>query len=125
MLYMPEPHNDFIFSIIGEELGLIGCLIIIALFVVFVWRGVRIAMRAKDTYGSMLAIGITSIIAVQSIINIAVVTGSMPVTGVPLPFISYGGTSLVINLMAMGILLNISRQTERKETNIAINKNKK
>ena len=125
MLYMPEPHNDFIFSIIGEELGLIGCLIIIALFVVFVWRGVRIAMRAKDTYGSMLAIGITSIIAVQSIINIAVVTGSMPVTGVPLPFISYGGTSLVINLMAMGILLNISRQTERKETNIAIKKNTK
>lgn len=115
MLYMPEPHNDFIFSIIGEELGLIGCLIIVALFVIFVWRGIRVAMKAKDTYGSLLAIGITSVIAVQSIINIAVVTGSMPVTGVPLPFISYGGTSLVINMIAMGILINISRQISGKE----------
>ncbi|MBP1889723.1 cell division protein FtsW [Clostridium moniliforme] len=115
MLYMPEPHNDFIFSIIGEELGLIGCLIIVSLFVIFVWRGIRIAMKAKDTYGSLLAIGITSVIAVQSIINIAVVTGSMPVTGVPLPFISYGGTSLVINMIAMGILINISRQVSGKE----------
>lgn len=113
-LYMPEPHNDFIFSIIGEELGLIGCLIIISLFLIFIWRGVRVAMNAKDTYGKLLAMGITSIIAVQAIINIAVVTGSMPVTGVPMPFISYGGTSLVINLTAMGILLNISRQVEKK-----------
>lgn len=108
--YMPEPHNDFIFSIIGEELGLIGCAFIILLFVIFVWRGIRTAMYAKDTYGTLLATGITSIIAVQAIVNIAVVTGSMPVTGVPLPFISYGGSSLVINLTAMGILLNISRQ---------------
>ena len=111
-LYMPEPHNDFIFSIIGEELGLIGCLLIISLFIIFIWRGVRIAIKSKDTYGKLLAMGITSIIAVQAIINIAVVTGSMPVTGVPMPFISYGGTSLVINLTAMGILLNISRQIE-------------
>lgn len=111
-LYMPEPHNDFIFSIIGEELGLIGCLCIIFLFVFFVWRGIKVAMKAKDSYGTLLAIGITSIIAVQAIINIAVVTGSMPVTGVPMPFISYGGTSLVINMMAMGILLNISRNTQ-------------
>jgi len=113
-LYMPEPHNDFIFSIIGEEVGLIGCLFIIALFLIFIWRGVRVAMNAKDTYGKLLAMGITSIIAVQAIINIAVVTGSMPVTGVPMPFISYGGTSLVINLTAMGILLNISSQVEKK-----------
>ena len=113
-LYMPEPHNDFIFSIIGEELGLIGCVVIIALFVFFVWRGIMVAMKAKDVYGSLLAVGITSVIAVQSLINIAVVTGSMPVTGVPLPFISYGGSSLVINMTAMGILLNISRQTEGK-----------
>ena len=111
---MPEPHNDFIFSIIGEEVGLIGCLFIIALFLIFIWRGVRVAMNAKDTYGKLLAMGITSIIAVQAIINIAVVTGSMPVTGVPMPFISYGGTSLVINLTAMGILLNISSQVEKK-----------
>ncbi|MBE6070746.1 MAG: stage V sporulation protein E [Clostridium butyricum] len=114
-LYMPEPHNDFIFSIIGEELGLIGCLLIIILFVFFVWRGIMVAMKAKDVYGSLLAIGLTSVIAVQSLINIAVVTGSMPVTGVPLPFISYGGSSLVINMTAMGILLNISRQMEGKE----------
>ncbi|WP_252226042.1 MULTISPECIES: stage V sporulation protein E [unclassified Clostridium] len=114
-LYMPEPHNDFIFAIIGEELGLIGCLCIIMLFVVFIWRGIKVAMSAKDTYGTLLAIGITSVVAVQSLINIAVVTGSMPVTGVPLPFISYGGTSLVINMAAMGVLLNISRQTEGKK----------
>ncbi len=110
--YIPEPHNDFIFSIIGEELGLIGCTIIVILFIILIWRGVVAAVRAKDTYGTLLATGITSVIAIQAIINIAVVTGSMPVTGVPLPFISYGGSSLAINLMAMGILLNISRQKE-------------
>jgi cell division protein FtsW len=108
--YIPEPHTDFIFSIIGEELGLIGCTLIIILFLIVIWRGIRTAMRAKDTYGTLLAIGTTSVIAVQAVINIAVVTGSMPVTGVPLPFISYGGSALVVNLMAMGILLNISRQ---------------
>ena len=113
-LYMPEPHNDFIFSIIGEELGLIGCTVVILLFVIFVYRGIKIAMSAKDEYGTLLAVGITSIIGLQAIINIAVVTGSMPVTGVPLPFISYGGTALVFNLMAMGILLNISRQRNKK-----------
>lgn len=113
ILYMPEPHNDFIFSIIGEELGLVGCFFIIGLFLFLIWRGIRVAMKAKDTYGKLLAVGITSIIAVQAIINIAVVTGSMPVTGVPMPFISYGGTSLVINLMAMGILLNISSQVDK------------
>lgn len=108
--YIPEPHTDFIFAIIGEELGLIGCTLIIILFLVLIWRGIRTAIRAKDTYGTLLAVGITSVIAVQAIINIAVVTGSMPVTGVPLPFISYGGSALLFNLMAMGILLNISRQ---------------
>lgn len=114
-LYMPEPHNDFIFSIIGEELGLIGCICIITLFIILIWRGISVAMKAKDTYGTLLAIGITSVIAVQSLINIAVVTGSMPVTGVPLPFISYGGSSLVINMTAIGILLNISRQREGRD----------
>ncbi|MBS5968226.1 MAG: stage V sporulation protein E [Clostridium perfringens] len=112
-LYMPEPHNDFIFAIIGEELGLIGCTVVILLFIIFVYRGIKIAMSAKDEYGTLLAVGITSIIGLQAIINIAVVTGSMPVTGVPLPFISYGGTALVFNLMAMGILLNISRQRNK------------
>lgn len=114
-LYMPEPHNDFIFSIIGEELGLIGCIIIICIFIFLILASLSVAAKAKDNYGRLLATGITSIIAVQAIINIAVVTGSMPVTGVPLPFISYGGTSLVINLAAMGVLLNISRQPKLKK----------
>ncbi|KEI13147.1 stage V sporulation protein E [Clostridium novyi B str. ATCC 27606] len=111
--YIPEPHNDFIFSIIGEELGMIGCLVIISLFIVFIFRGIKVAAQARDIFGTVLATGITGVIAVQAIINIAVVTGSMPVTGVPLPFISYGGSSLVFNLIAMGVLLNISRQSSK------------
>lgn len=113
-LFMPEPHNDFIFSIIGEEIGLIGCIIIISIFMFIVIKGTSIAIKARDNYGFLLAIGIISVIAIQAIINIAVVTGSMPVTGVPMPFISYGGTSLVFNLGAMGILLNISRQSKEE-----------
>jgi cell division protein FtsW len=111
--FLPESHTDFIFSVTAEELGLIGCVIIILLFLIFIWRGIVTSIRAKDVYGTMLAAGITSVIAVQAIINIAVVSGSFPVTGVPLPFISYGGSSLLLNLMAMGILLNISRQTSK------------
>lgn len=116
LLYMPEPYNDFIFAIIGEELGLIGCFVVMGLFLFLILRGVSVAIRAKDNYGFLLATGIISVIAVQAMVNIAVVTGSMPVTGVPLPFISYGGTSLVFNLAAMGVLLNISRQG--KELNV-------
>lgn len=111
-LFMPEPHNDFIFAIIGEELGLIGAMFVILLFVFITIKGARIAIKAKDTYGYLLAIGIISVISIQAVINIAVVTGSMPVTGVPLPLISYGGTSLVFNLTALGILLNVSRQSK-------------
>jgi len=114
-LYIPEPHTDFIFSIIGEELGLIGGVFIIILFIFFVWRGIKTAVTAKDIYGTILAIGITAVVAIQAVINIAVVTGSMPVTGVPLPFISYGGSALVFNMFAMGILLNVSRQTANKD----------
>lgn len=113
-LFMPEPHNDFIFAIIGEELGLIGCIAIIILFMFIVIKGVSIAIKARDNYGFLISIGIISVIAIQAIINIAVVTGSMPVTGVPMPFISYGGTSLVFNLGAIGILLNISRQSKEE-----------
>ena len=113
-LYIPEPHNDFIFSILAEELGFVGCVIVILLFGIFIWRGILIAMRAPDMFGSLLAIGITSMVAIQTIINIAVVTSSMPVTGMPLPFFSYGGTALFILLCAMGILLNISRAGIKK-----------
>ena len=108
-LYIPEPHNDFIYAIVAEELGFVGCFVVIALFAVFVWRGVLTAMKAPDGFGSLLAIGITSLIGIQAIINIAVVTSSMPVTGMALPFFSYGGTALVILLCSVGILLNISR----------------
>ena len=108
-LYIPEPHNDFIFAVIAEELGFIGCMVIIALFAVFIWRGILTAMKATDSFGSLLAIGITSLVGIQAIINIAVVTSSMPATGMSLPFFSYGGTALVILLCSMGILLNISR----------------
>lgn len=107
--YLPEPQTDFIFSIIGEELGFIGGAFVLFLFAVLVWRGIRTAMTAPDAFGSLLAIGIVGMIAVQVIINICVVIGMMPVTGITLPFISYGGSSLTLMLTAVGILLNISR----------------
>ncbi|MCR8656001.1 stage V sporulation protein E [Paenibacillus endoradicis] len=107
--YLPEPQTDFIFSILAEELGFIGGLTLILLFLVVVWRGVRTAIAAPDTFGSLLAIGITSIIGVQVLINIGVVIGMMPVTGITLPLVSYGGSSLTLLLTGLGILLNISR----------------
>ena len=88
-LYIPEPHNDFIFSILGEELGFIGCAVVLILFAIFIWRGILIAMKAPDMFGSLMAIGITTLVAIQVIINVAVVTSSMPATGMPLPFFSY------------------------------------
>lgn len=108
-LYLPEPQNDFIFAVIAEELGFMGCVAIIALFGIFIWRGALIAMKAPDSYSSLLAIGITSLVGLQAIINISVVTSSVPNTGMPLPFFSYGGTALLILLCSVGILLNISR----------------
>ena len=112
-LYISEPHNDFIFAVLAEELGFIGCTVVILLFAIFIWRGILVAIKAPDMFGSLLAIGITSLIGLQAIINIAVVTASMPVTGMALPFFSYGGTSLIILLCAVGVLLNISRQAEK------------
>ena len=97
-LYLSEPQNDFIFAILAEELGFVGCVFVIILFAILIWRGILIAMKAPDMFGSLMAIGIISLIAIQVIINIAVVTSSMPVTGMPLPFFSYGGTSLLILL---------------------------
>ena len=112
---MPEPHNDFIFAIIGEEFGFIGCAFVILLFMYIIYKGAYVAIKAKDNYGYLLVVGIVSIISIQAVINMAVVSGSMPVTGVPLPLISYGGTSLVINMLALGILLNISRQSKENK----------
>ncbi|WP_100330826.1 stage V sporulation protein E [Bacillus xiapuensis] len=107
--YLPEPQTDFIFAILAEELGFIGGLFILLLFSLLLWRGIRIALGAPDLFGSFLACGIISMVAIQVMINIGVVTGLMPVTGITLPFLSYGGSSLTLMLAAIGILLNISR----------------
>ena len=107
--FIPESYNDIIFAIICEELGLVGAIVVILLFALLIWRGTKIAMTAKDKYSSYMATGITTMIAVQVIINISVVTNSIPNTGMPMPFISYGGTSLVVMMASMGLLLNISR----------------
>ncbi|MGO4887874.1 stage V sporulation protein E [Anaerobacillus sp. MEB173] len=107
--YLPEPQTDFIFAILSEELGFIGGAFVILLFSLLLWRGIRIALGAPDLYGSLLAVGIIGMIAIQVMINIGVVTGLMPVTGITLPFLSYGGSSLTLMLVAVGVLLNISR----------------
>ncbi|MDP4114386.1 MAG: putative lipid II flippase FtsW [Bacillota bacterium] len=108
-LYIPEPQNDYIFSILAEELGFVGVVAVLLLFLVFIWRGIKIAVHMPDTYGSLIASGITSLIAVQSLFNIAVVTNTVPPTGVSLPFFSSGGTSLLFYMLEVGILLNLSR----------------
>ena len=110
-LYLPENHTDFIFAITAEELGFIGATLVIMLFILFIWRGIKIAVTSQDPFASLLATGITAWVGVQAIINIGVVTGSLPVTGIPLPFISFGGTSLLFTMAGVGILLNISRFT--------------
>ncbi len=112
-LYMPEQHNDFIFSILAEELGLIGCVVVIGLFFLLVFRGIKVAANCKDMFGKLLATGISVLFFIQAILNIAVVTGLIPTTGISLPFFSYGGTNLVVSMLEVGILLSISRQTKR------------
>lgn len=109
-LYLPEPHNDFIFAIVCEELGLIGALLVIILFVLFTFRGFSIASKAPDRFGYMLGVGLVAQICIQAALNIAVVTNTIPNTGISLPFFSYGGTAILMQLGQMGILLNISRQ---------------
>jgi cell division protein FtsW len=111
LFYLPEPQTDFIFAVIGEELGLIGAVLVLALFAVILWRGLRAAARCQNDFGRLLAIGLTSLVVIQSLVNISVVIGLLPTKGVPLPFVSYGGSSLVMSLFAMGILLNISQNT--------------
>lgn len=112
LFYLPEPHTDFIFSVLGEELGLLGCMAVVCLFALFLWRGVRTALRTQDLFGRFLAVGITSMVVVQAFINISVVLGLMPTKGIPLPLISYGGSSLFITLACIGVLLNITKQAE-------------
>ena len=112
-LYIPEAHNDFIFSIIAEELGFVGCAAVLILFGVFAWRGVSISINAKDLFGSLIAIGITTLIIFQALLNISVVTNVLPNTGVSLPFLSYGGSSVTILLAGIGVLLNISKSAKK------------
>lgn len=108
-MYVSEPQNDFIFAIVCEELGLVGAFVIIALFAILIWRGIKIAMNAPDTFGSLLVTGIVSLVGIQTFLNIAVVTKMIPTTGIPLPFFSAGGSSLVFLMAAMGMVLNVSK----------------
>ncbi|HEY3101345.1 MAG TPA: putative lipid II flippase FtsW [Methylomirabilota bacterium] len=109
LFYLPESHTDFIFAILGEELGFVGALAIVALFAVLVWRGLRVGLRAPDAFGAYLALGITVLIATQTLLNLGVVTGLLPTKGLPLPFISFGGSALLMTMLATGMLLNISQ----------------
>lgn len=109
LFYLPEPQTDFIYAVIGEELGLIGTTAVLICFCVIAWRGLRIALRAPDQFGALLALGLTTMVAVQAFVNICVVIGMLPTKGIPLPFVSFGGSSLLINLLGMGILLNVSQ----------------
>jgi cell division protein FtsW len=108
LFYLPEAHTDFIFSVIGEELGLVGVMFVISLFAVFCYRGLRIALNAPDLFGRYIALGCTALISLQAILNMAVVMGLLPTKGLALPFISYGGSSLVVSLLVVGLLLNVS-----------------
>jgi cell division protein FtsW len=110
LFYLPEAHTDFIFAVISEELGFLGALAVIALFVVYGWRGLRTAFAAPDGFGRLLALGITAMVLCQALINFAVVLGMVPTKGIPLPFVSYGGSSLLVMLLATGVLLNIGQQ---------------
>jgi cell division protein FtsW len=111
LFYLPEPHTDFIYSVISEELGLIGATAVLLCFCIIAWRGMRTALRAPDTFGAFLALGLTTMIALQAFVNISVVLSLMPTKGIPLPFVSFGGSSLLINLVGMGILLNVSQHS--------------
>ena len=112
-MYIPEPHNDFIFAILAEELGLVGVFAVMILFGLFIWRGITIALKAPDMFGTLVAVGMTTMIGIQAVFSMAVVSSSMPVTGIPLPFFSYGGTALIMLLASVGVLLNISRHATK------------
>ena len=112
--YLPYPESDFIFAIVGEDFGLLGCTAVLALFAAFVFAGLRVSLSCRDRYGCLLAAGITSMIGLQAFINMGVVTGILPTTGLPLPFFSAGGTSVTMIMAAVGILLSISRASGRR-----------
>ena len=112
LFYLPEPHTDFIFAVTAEELGLVGALFVVTLFAIFLWRGMRASRRTEDVFGRYLAIGITSMVVLQAFINMSVVLGMMPTKGIPLPLVSYGGSSLFVTLACVGVLLNITKQAE-------------
>ncbi len=112
LFYLPEPQTDFIFAVISEEFGLFGSIALVILFGIFCWRGMRAAIRTRDPYARFLAVGITSMVVIQAFFNISVVLGLLPTKGIPLPFISYGGSSLFITLASVGVLLNITQQTD-------------
>jgi len=109
LFYLPEPYTDFIFAIIGEELGLVGAGLVVGLFAVLIWRGLRVGLRAPDAFGGYLALGLTVMLATQTLVNLSVVTGSLPTKGLPLPFISFGGSALLMTMFSAGVLLNISQ----------------
>jgi cell division protein FtsW len=111
LFYLPEAHTDFIYAVVGEEFGMIGATMVLGLFSVFVWRGMRASFDAPDSFGSYLALGITMTIGLQAFINMSVVLGLLPTKGIPLPFLSYGGSSFIVMLAAVGILLNVSQQS--------------
>lgn len=110
LFFLPEPHTDFIFSVIGEELGFLGVLVVLICFTVFVWRGLRVALKTDDLYGSYLAVGFSLLIGIQALINIGVVIGALPTKGLPLPFISVGGSSMMVSMISAGMLMNISNK---------------
>jgi cell division protein FtsW len=112
LFYLPEPHTDFIFAVTAEELGLVGAMFVVTLFAIFLWRGMRASWRTEDIFGRYLAVGITSMVVLQAFINISVVLGMMPTKGIPLPLVSYGGSSLFVTLACVGVLLNITKQAE-------------
>jgi cell division protein FtsW len=109
LFFLPEPHTDFIYAVISEELGLVGATLVLLCFCVIAWRGLRVAVRAPDSFGSFLALGLTTMVAVQAFVNMSVVLSLLPTKGIPLPFVSSGGSSLLINLIGMGVLLNVSQ----------------
>lgn len=112
LFYLPEPQTDFMFAVISEELGLIGSLVVVTLFAIFLYRGMRVALKTEDTFARFLALGITAMVVIQAMMNMSVVLALMPTKGIPLPFISYGGSSLFITLASVGVLLNITQQTD-------------